>query len=418
METLKFKNDYKLIKTKKIDTIYFVFYFPIEFNLENSLYINILNNLLCTSNSNFKDMEEFENEKLKKVLLDLDITLFKRGKTNLIKFSFELPKENLFEDYNIDDAFKLAIDCLISPNATDEKFDLKRFIYEKDYFIKLFKTGENNINTAISRQFWDIVDYKEQIGLKSTNYFNKLSSITNEDIYKFYKKNLLNNKPFIYIYGNIDEIKCDELFSKYYPLSKDKIEFKKEYLNILPIVKEKRIEIPTKFNQFQLNVLYQVDIDEENRYLFNLIYDFLSSRENNLVFKTLRTTHNLVYHAGANIISVSGVLNITAYVQEHNIDRCLELIDEMFISLTDAEFVQDCLNRTNKYIEYDLLKQQDSLSREINELIDKDLELMSLQETIEKYKKVEVKEIIEFVRKIKKTSTIIFRGMKNEDEYK
>ena len=73
------------------------------------------------------------------------------------------------------------------------------------------------------------------------------------------------------------------------------------------------------------------------------------------------------------------------------------------------------MNNVNKYIEYDLLKKQDSLFYEIDNMIDDDLELLYLEKVIEKYKNITVDEVISFVNNIRKTSEIIFRGKNYEN---
>ena len=134
-----------------------------------------------------------------------------------------------------------------------------------------------------------------------------------------------------------------------------------------------------------------------------------------MVFKTLRTKYNLVYEANVSAYPRFGFMYIRALIQDKNIEKAKELIDEIFDNLTNKEKVTEYLNNVNKYIEYDLLKKQDSLFYEIDNMIDDDLELLYLEKVIEKYKNITVDEVISFVNNIRKTSEIIFRGKNYED---
>ena len=415
MKKLKFKNGYKLIKTDKIDTVLFQFFFPIECDFRKNIYVEILNNILCTTNEEFKEKDDYEKESLKMCLITSDLHSVKFGNTVLIKYTFEIPKENLIKDYNIFDSFKFAIDSLIKPDVKDSKFNQYNFDIEKKYLISKYEQRDKNINSSNSRTLFDIIDYEEKLGLRKKHAIDALNSLNNEEMYEYYLKNIKNNKPFIYVYGDIEESTVNELFNKFYLLDGSDIEFVKDYICNIKDVKEDKYEIKTNFNQTELDLVYQTEVTEENYYLLGLVSEFLSSRENDLVFKTLRTKHNLVYEANVSVYPRFGFMYIRALIQDKNIKKAKELIDEIFVDLTNKEKVTEYLNNVNKYIEYDLLKKQDSLFYEIDNMIDDDLELLYLEKIIEKYKNITEDEVISFVNNIRKTSEIIFRGKNYED---
>ena len=417
MKKLRFKNDYKLVKTDKIDTILFQFFFPIECDFKKNIYVSILNNIICTTNKDLSEKDEYNKEMLRKCLLNSGLSLLKFGKTTFIKYFFEVPRTNLIKDYNLFDAFKFAIDSLIEPNIKDSKFNQELFDLEKNYLINKNKQSEFNINSSNGKTLFDIIDYEEKMGLTKKHYEEALDSLSNEEMYKYYLKNIKNNKPFIYVYGNIDENIVNELFTKFYPLDGTLIEFDKNYICNLKEVKESKYEIKTNFNQTELDIVYQVPVMEDNYYILKLIGEFLSSSENDLVFKTLRTKYNLVYETNVASYSRFGFIYIRALIQDKNIDKAINLIDQIFLNLTKRDNVKMYLDNVNKYIEYDYLKKQDSLFNDIDNLINDDLELLYLEKIIEKYKKITIDEIISMVENIKKTSVIIFRGKSYEDKH-
>lgn len=415
MKKLKFKNSYKLIKTDKIDTILFVFFFPIECDFRKNNYIKMLDNILCTTNEEFKEKDDYQKEALKKCLLSSELNQVRFGNSALIKYKFEIPKENLIKDYNIFDTFKFAIDSLIKPDVKDSKFNQSNFDLEKNYLINIYEQREQNISSSNSRTLLSIIDYEEKLGLGREHAKEALNSLNNEEMYEYYLKNIKNNKPFIYVYGDIEESTVSELFNKFYPLDGSDIEFVKDYVCNIKDVKEDKYEIKTNFNQTELDIVYQTEVTEDNYYFLGLVSEFLSSRENDLVFKALRTKHNLVYETNVSVYPRFGFMYIHALIQDKNIAKAKELIDEIFDNLTNKEKVTEYLNNVNKYIEYDLLKKQDSLFYEFDNIIDDDLELLYLEKVIEKYKNITVDEVIFFVKNIRKTSEIIFRGKNYED---
>lgn len=414
MKYLNFKNDYILIKTDKIDTVVFQLFFPVNYVKGEGSYVRILNDIITQTSEKYPDNVEYNKARIKNGVINNRLTSKSIGSTYFLKYDFEIPRENLIKDYSIEEAFSFAIDSLMKPFIKDKKFDQSQFDYEKNYLIRADKMSDENIDSSNNKKLWDIVDKEELTGLTSEHYKEALDKLNNERLYELYLENIFNNKPFIYVYGNIEKESLDKLFDKYYPLSKKKIEVEKNYMTLLPIVAEKNIEIPTKFNQTELVMVYQVEVTEDNYFRLSQLNDFLSSKENNLIFKTLRTKHNLVYHAGTHTRARSGILFVDALIQDKNIDAAIKLVNEVFESLKDKKVLAECLSKAQKYVSYDLLVEEDDLFNEIDKKINDDLELNGLSKTAKLYEETTVEDMLDFIQKVKHTSTIIFRGVGND----
>lgn len=414
MKFLNFKNDYTLIKTDKIDTVVFTFVFPIKYVKGEEYYIKILNNLITQTSENYPNNVDYNKARIKNGVVDNNLSSLSFGTTRFVKYFFEIPRENLIKDYNIEEAFSFAIDSLMKPFIKNKKFDQNQFEYEKNYLIRSYIMNDENIDSSNDKKLWDIVDKDEITRLSSEHHRQALENLNNERLYEIYLEYIHNNKPFIYVYGDIDKKTLDRLFEKYYSLSKKEIKVEKSYVRLLPPVDEKNIEIQTKFNQTELVMVYQVDITDDNYFRLHQFRDFLSSKENNLIFKTLRNEHNLVYHVEVNTKARSGILFVDALIQDKNIDEAIKLVNEVFASLKDKKVLAECLRKAKKYIKYDLLVEQDNPFKEMNNKIDEDLELYELEKMVKIYDQTTVADMLEFIQNIKHTSTIIFRGVGND----
>lgn len=414
MKYLNFKNDYTLIKTDKIDTVVFTFVFPVSYVKGEMAYFKILNDIITQTSEKYPDNGEYNKARIKSGVVDNLLTLKSIGSTYFLKYEFEIPRENLIKDYSIEEAFSFAIDSLMKPFIKDKKFDQSQFDYEKNYLIRADKFSDENIDSSNDKKLWDIVDKEELTGLTSEHYKEALEKLNNERLYELYLENIYNNKPFIYVYGNIERETLDKLFDKYYPLSKNEIKVEKNYMTLLPDVAEDYIEVPTKFNQTELVMVYQVDVTEDNYFRLHQLRDFLSSKENNLIFKTLRTEHNLVYHAGTHTRARSGILFVDALIQDKNIDEAIKLVNGVFESLKDKKVLAECLSKAQKYVSYDLLVEEDNSFNELRKVKDADLELNGLENVAKLYEETTVDDMLDFIQNVKHTSTIIFRGVGND----
>lgn len=414
MKYLNFKNDYTLIKTDRIDTVVFQFFFPFNYVKGEGSYARILNDIITQTSEKYPENGEYNKARIKSGVIDNRLTSTSIGSTYFLKYSFEIPRENLIKDYSIEEAFSFAIDSLMKPLIKDKKFDQSQFDYEKNYLIRSDKMSDENIDSFNNKKLWDIVDKEELTCLTSEHYKEALEKLNNERLYELYLENIYNNKPFIYVYGNIERETLDKLFDKYYPLSKDEIKVEKNYMTLLPVVAEKNIEIPTKFNQTELVMVYQVEVTEDNYFRLSQLNDFLSSKENHLIFKTLRMEHNLVYHAGTHTMARTGILFVDALIQDKNIDAAIKLVNEVFESLKDRKVLAECLSKAQKYISYDLLVEEDDSFNELNRQINADLELNGLEKVAKLYEETTVDDMLDFIQNVKHTSTIIFRGVGND----
>ena len=223
MKYLNFKNDYILIKTDKIDTVVFQFCVPVNYVKGEGSYVRILNDIITQTSEKYPDNVEYNKARIKNGVINNRLTSKSIGSTYFLKYDFEIPRENLIKYYSIEEAFSFAIDSLMKPFIKDKKFDQSQFDYEKNYLIRADKMSDENIDSSNNKKLWDLVDKEELTGLPSEHYKEALDKLNNERLYELYLENIFNNKPFIYVYGNIEKESLDKLFDKYYPLIKKKI---------------------------------------------------------------------------------------------------------------------------------------------------------------------------------------------------
>ena len=123
MKYLNFKNDYTLIKTDKIDTVVFQFFFPVNYVKGEGSYVKILNDIITQTSGKYPDNVEYNKARIKNGVISNRLTSKSIGSTYFLKYDFEIPRENLIKDYSIEEAFSFAIDSLMKPFIKDKKFE-------------------------------------------------------------------------------------------------------------------------------------------------------------------------------------------------------------------------------------------------------------------------------------------------------
>ena len=196
----------KLIYNKNEQVIKFIYYFPIKTDYKNIHYVRLLDFILSTTSNEYQDSSLFEKIKKQKLLISNNIYIIEKEKTSFIAYSFTIPKENIINDYDIEETFTFALSLIKKPFIKNNEFNKNKFYYEKDYFVERNKMIMNNIINKMNEQFYNIVDKNEYLGCNYIRSTKILENITPRKLYKFYKKNIKDNKPFIYVYGNINKL--------------------------------------------------------------------------------------------------------------------------------------------------------------------------------------------------------------------
>lgn len=409
---LKLSTEPKVIKTKDIDTLEFKLIFPIKHDYNNNYYISLLGLFLTTTSKRYPDPTEFKKERLRHTLLGHSFFSNTYVDNTYLVYSFSTPKEGLVTDFDLESTFEFAIDTLLHPLCDNEEFDLKKFNYEKDFIVSNHARALDGIYASNSNRFYDTIDPEEELGNSYDTNTKLLEKINNKDLYKFYQENILENSFISYVYGNISEAKVKKLFAKYIPQKKKNVSFDINYFRPLEVKKRRYEEVITNYNQSELFMEYQADITEKERKYLAIIVNILRASENNLIFDALRVKNNLVYDVRIEVFTARAMFVIVSFIPKEKYKETKKIINEVFKSLEDEKFMQECLNKLIKGLEVDLLKESDSLTKALDDIINKDLKIRGTKEVLEDFKKVKPSDLVNFLGKIKLTNEMFFRGDK------
>lgn len=410
MRTIKLSTKPTLIHDENVHVIDFKLIYPVEFKPEYPIINNFLSHLLCESTALIPDETEFQREKLRKTVLEYSYYVNTLCDNMYIIFSFSIPQEGLISDYNLEESFAFVVDCLKNPILKNKEVDQEKFLHAKEFFLKRHNSAKQDIYGSNDIESKKIIDPDEHLGMNYENYGKYLNNITWDDLYNFYQKNIINNSFLSYVNGNISESEINRLFNKYLPQNQDSIEINIEYFKLLPMAKTQYHEIETKFNQAELIMEYQVeDMVEEEKIILSTIVNILNASENNLIFDCLRVKNSLVYDAYVSSYGSFGMFTVEAFIDSSNKDRVIELVNEVMASLYDEEKLSACFEKLKEGYKVDLLKENDSLYKELNNRINNDLDITTISKDYKSLLNLNIKDIIKFLDKIKLTNTILFK---------
>lgn len=410
-----FKTEPKLVKIKDTNRIMIKMLFFYKYEKEDMIKDIMLDRILKTCNNKYRTPGEFETKKEDLFILNLSVESEHYVDTAVKVVTISLPKEGIIDEFNIEESLKFVYETIYNPYVKNNEFDNEHFNWEKDFIIDREKNYPNNIYDYIDEKINNMINEIEDTFITHDEYMKFIQEQTPKTIYEHYKKTILDNNFITYIYGNVDE-KVKEAFNKYFKPKEKELKVEMKYHKFLKLTDYKEIEKKTKYNQSALNLLYQIkDFKFEERVFLDMLYFFLSARENDLIFQNLRVKNNLIYNASVLRSKVYGYLGITAYLDKEDIEKAQKIIEDTLKDIQDENKFNTYKERLVRAFEYDILADEDDDYKEIKEMIMKALKSdYNLKEKFEVIKKITADDMKKFIDRLVLTRKLTIIGDTNE----
>lgn len=417
MKILKFDKQIHVIKTDKFNTIDFILVYPSTYKKEDMGNFSLMRQNVLNSSKKFPIEQEYKKEYQKSFIIGYDVKSIRFNTNLFIEASLTVPNPKKVKSFDLDKAFEFFMDTIYFPNVTNDKFNEYQFYREKEFVQNSMENASKNIREVGYQNFLTYID--DNGILKDNLYHNRhlLDEVTPESLYTFYKENVLQNNPMILVYGDIEEDKVRELFSKYIDINPKTIEINKNYDCYLAPRKETQyIEENSSFKQSALYMGYKVlNMKDEDKIYLRLLSRILDGGENDLIFKALRLEHNLVYSVSMSSYYRNGMVFIETHLNESSKDEAIKTIKTTLNQLRDSAFVKGCLDKILIANKYNLIRRKDSKYSVLDDYLDKLAEFEeTLEEIYEKYKHLEIDKFLEFLDRVILDTVYFLRGDDSE----
>ena len=405
----------RFINVRDANVIKFKIMFFWDFELMNKTKNGLLERLLFTTNGEYRTNKELMVREDELSIINCSAKISYSANKTFLTFDLTIPRENLLENYSIEECLKFFHDCIFNVNAINGEFDETVFNREKEYVYTMMKDYPSNIYDIIHKEKCDAINSIEKIYLTKEEILNNLENITPKSLYEYYLENVKNNKYITYIFGNLEEKdKIADLYNKYFKQKYQKIPIDIEYYKLLRIADYEKKVININYKQTVLKLIYQFkSLKKDKMMLMEMLYFFLNSRENDLIYNALRHKHHLVY--GTNVsINIHGFVEIDAYLEKKDVNKAKKLIKEVFDDIKIEENFNKYKKRLLRALKYDIYFEKDNMFYNVNNKIDQDVgDNSTLEIKYEIIKDIDYKEMLKLISSIKLVREIVMIGDAN-----
>ena len=406
-----------ILKNNDFRTIQIQVMFPIKFRKEDLAFNNLLPNMLQFMNKKYPSEEEFVLAKKELYVLGTHCGYFGIGLNGYFGFNLIIPDTDSLKEDLLEEQLSLFSEMIYNPLVKNYCFSSFELEKEKKNLLIGIDNALKNIGPYQNIRLREIVDEDGILSLDLSRNTYLIEEVTTSNLYDYYRKNIIDNSPVIFVMGNVDENRINELCDKYlYKNFKDKVfdselyYFMKLRDNILEVVDE------SSFNNSCLSIVYKLKDATKDDYIYlNFIRDLLISLSSRILSKILRDDLEIVYSVQVIPYTHYGLLEVKAFINKDNMEITKEKIIDVINSLKNPDIIRDGVSNLIERRRIDVIKKKDNKGLIFEDFIDSTLGISNtLEDYYEKYKNISCEDISEFVNRLV-LDTIYFLKEK-EDE--
>ncbi|MDD6878908.1 MAG: insulinase family protein, partial [bacterium] len=179
-------------------------------------------------------------------------------------------------------------------------------------------------------------------------YIDDLQKINRDNLYKYYKEVLKNNKVDIFVLGDIDVENTKKIIFENFKFNTIK-QKKNDYIitHEKYRIRSKKVIEEENVSQSKLSIgckLFNLTKYESN-YVLPLYSTILGGGSDSKLFKEVRESNSLCYYISSSSNKLDNVLFITSGISSNNFDKTVRLIKKGIKDMENGKFNEEDINK-------------------------------------------------------------------------
>ncbi|MFD0771119.1 EF-P 5-aminopentanol modification-associated protein YfmF [Bacillus sp. CGMCC 1.60114] len=292
----------------------------------------------------------------------LAVDVSKKGEDHVISIYIDIANEMYLQEAPplFEKALAMLADILLKP-ATEGNGFLQTIVEsEKRALVqRIESTFDDKMRYANERLVEEMCKV-EPYRLSANGQKERVSAITSETLYQYYKKVLEEDEMDLYIIGDIEEGALD-LVKQYFSISTRK---PKERNVLLHKKSEEEQEVVEKqeLKQSKLNIGYRTYITyrDEDYFALQLFNGLFGGFSHSKLFVNVREKNSLAYYAASRYESHKGLLFVMSGIEGKNYEKAVTIIKEQMTAMQKGNFTDEEIMQTKSVIKNQILETIDT----------------------------------------------------------
>ncbi|EOP50332.1 zinc protease [Bacillus cereus VD136] len=351
-----------MIPTDKYKTNTFVFRFKAPLNEETVTERALLPYVLQSATEKLPSVIRLRQylEELYGSSLAVDVS--KKGEDHIISIYVDIANETYLQDAPLlfEKALSMLSDIVLHPATEGSGFLSSIVESEKRALVQRIEaTYDDKMRYANERLIEEMCKV-EPYRLSANGQKERVASITNETLYRYYQNVLAEDEMDLYIIGDIDEDAVD-LVGKYFSIAPRTAKDKNVILHKRNNEEQEIVE-KQELKQSKLNIGYRTYITyrDEDYFALQLFNGLFGGFSHSKLFVNVREKNSLAYYAASRFESHKGLLFVMSGIEAKNYEKAVEIIKEQMKAMQNGDFSEEEIHQTKSVIQNQILEAIDT----------------------------------------------------------
>ena len=292
----------------------------------------------------------------------LAVDVSKKGEDHIISIYVDIANETYLRDAPplFEKALSMLSDIVLHPATEGSGFLSSIVESEKRALVQRIEaTYDDKMRYANERLIEEMCKV-EPYRLSANGQKERVASITNETLYRYYQKVLAEDEMDLYIIGDIDEDAVD-LVGKYFSIAPRTAKDKNVILHKRNNEEQEIVE-KQELKQSKLNIGYRTYITyrDEDYFALQLFNGLFGGFSHSKLFVNVREKNSLAYYAASRFESHKGLLFVMSGIEAKNYEKAVEIIKEQMKAMQNGDFSEEEIHQTKSVIQNQILEAIDT----------------------------------------------------------
>jgi len=292
----------------------------------------------------------------------LAVDVSKKGEDHIISIYVDIANETYLRDAPplFEKALSMLSDIVLHPATEGSGFLSSIVESEKRALVQRIEaTYDDKMRYANERLIEEMCKV-EAYRLSANGQKERVASITNETLYRYYQKVLAEDEMDLYIIGDIDEDAVD-LVGKYFSIAPRTAKDKNVILHKRNNEEQEIVE-KQELKQSKLNIGYRTYITyrDEDYFALQLFNGLFGGFSHSKLFVNVREKNSLAYYAASRFESHKGLLFVMSGIEAKNYEKAVEIIKEQMKAMQNGDFSEEEIHQTKSVIQNQILEAIDT----------------------------------------------------------
>ena len=407
-----------LINTDKFKTITMKVVFSSPIKKEEITMRNVLSDILLQSSKNYESRRDLTIKAEDLYAADIYNNTQRLGNYILTSMNLQVLNDKYTEEGNFENAVKFLSEIIFNPDIENNSFkEDKLDLVLSNVKVALESLKEDATNYSLLR-LMESYDKESPVSYRMVGYLEDIDKINPENLYNYYQKMIEYDYVDIYVVGDINNNKVQEIIKKYFKFRIVKKQRTSYELKAKKVRKRRLIAKETIENN-QSKLAIACNITKASKYeinyplvLANIIYGGGSDSK---LFKDVREKNSLCYSIYSYPVKLDNLLVISAGIDKENYQKTLDLTTKILKEMKQGKFNDKDISIAKEYYNTACEEVEESEQKIINEYLSQEiLGTEPLEERVKIMNNVSKKDIIKVMKKIDMDTVFLLEGVKDE----